>query len=154
MLRTQTQQPALKRLRKRVRNHPTQPKNICIFCAKAEDQLHDCTTLHAHENVQCMATELQDTALLARIAGVDLIAIEAKYNLSCLSELRNQHCSLSRQQRQQSCEAESERQKTKAKAFIELTTPTENSVEDGTYYCTFILLSCDRFMSIECKNLE
>ena len=44
-----------------------------------------------------MATDLQDTALLTRIDGGDLTALEAKYHLSCLTALRNKHCSFMRQ---------------------------------------------------------
>ena len=36
-----------------------------------------------------MATELQDSSLLARISGGDLIAIEAKYHFNCLSKFKN-----------------------------------------------------------------
>ena len=32
-----------------------------------------------------MATELQDTELLERISGGDLVALEAKYHFKCLS---------------------------------------------------------------------
>lgn len=120
-------------VRKRIQNHQTQPDNICIFCAKADGHLHDFMTLHADDNIRCMATDLQDTALLARIAGGDLKAIEAEYHFPCLSELRYHHCSLSRQQRRQSCEAETQRQKNKARAFTELMTHIENSVEGGTF---------------------
>ena len=39
-----------------------------------------------------MAKNLQDAAsLLARIEGGDLIALEAKYHLSCLATFRNHH---------------------------------------------------------------
>lgn len=35
-----------------------------------------------------MATDLQDTGLLARISGGDLVATEAKYHLSCLVQYK------------------------------------------------------------------
>ncbi|XP_050705405.1 glutamate receptor U1-like [Eriocheir sinensis] len=38
-----------------------------------------------------MVTELQDTELLSRMASGDLIAIEAKYHLKCLTSLRNSY---------------------------------------------------------------
>jgi hypothetical protein len=44
-----------------------------------------------------MATYLQDTDLLSRIEGGDLIALDAKYHLACLTLLRNRHRSLLRQ---------------------------------------------------------
>lgn len=52
-----------------------------------------------------MATDLQDTALLDRMAYGDLIAIENKYLSPYLFEVKNHHRSLSKQQRRQSCEA-------------------------------------------------
>ena len=36
-----------------------------------------------------MASDLQDTALQTMVDGGDLTALEAKYHLSCLTELRN-----------------------------------------------------------------
>ena len=38
-----------------------------------------------------MAKDLRDASLLARIEGGDLIALEAKYHLSCLATFRNRH---------------------------------------------------------------
>ena len=35
-----------------------------------------------------MATDLQDTKQLARISGVDLVAIEAKYNFNSINEIK------------------------------------------------------------------
>ena len=62
---------------------------------------HGSTTLvqiiDADDNVRRMATDLQDTELLAKISGGDLTAIEAKYHLACLTSLRNKHCSYLRQ---------------------------------------------------------
>ena len=37
---------------------------------------------------QQMATELQDTELLARISGGDLVAIEAKYHFICCLHIK------------------------------------------------------------------
>ena len=36
-----------------------------------------------------MITELQDSTLLPKISGVDLIAAEAKYHMKCMTNLRN-----------------------------------------------------------------
>ena len=80
-----------------------------------------------------MATDLQDTALLAKISGGDRIAIEAKYHLSCLIELRNRHRSKKTRQFQESSESRNEDQKNEARAFIELTSSIENSVEYGIF---------------------
>ena len=44
-----------------------------------------------------MVTELQETQLMARIEGGDLVALEAKYHLQSLTALRNCCRSLTRQ---------------------------------------------------------
>ena len=43
-----------------------------------------------------MATDLQDVEIMARISGGDMIPIEAKYHLSCLTKLRNRYRSFQR----------------------------------------------------------
>ena len=48
-----------------------------------------------------MATDLQDVEIMARISGGDMIAIEAKYRLSCLTELRNRYRSFQRKLKRQ-----------------------------------------------------
>ena len=53
--------------------------------------LHEFRTLNAYENVRIMATDLQDTLLLTRIAGGNPTALEAKYHLACLTSLRYRH---------------------------------------------------------------
>ena len=44
-------------------------------------------------SLRTMINEMPDKQLLARIVGGDLIAIDAKYHLKCLTNLRNRHCS-------------------------------------------------------------
>lgn len=83
-------------------------------------------------NIRKMATELEDTALLAKLEGGDLIALEAKYHLGCLTKLRNCHRSLLRAYHESSgCNIE-EHQK-KARAYTELVTYIESAVENGTF---------------------
>ena len=48
--------------------------------------------LEADESIRQMATE--ETELMARIGGSDLIALEANHHLYCLRALRNRHRSL------------------------------------------------------------
>ena len=48
-----------------------------------------------------MATELRETELMARMEGGDLIALEAKYHLQCLTALRNRFLSLVRKNEQE-----------------------------------------------------
>ena len=61
-------------------------KRGCIFCSEVSGTLHDCSTMELDHDIRRMATELlQDTELLARTSGRDLVVIEAKYHFNCLS---------------------------------------------------------------------
>jgi hypothetical protein len=55
----------------------------CLFCKKGEEEnvLHEVSTFDADKNIRNMITELNDTQLMTRIVGGDLIAMEAKYHL-------------------------------------------------------------------------
>ena len=74
----------------------TPSQESCIFCAKDNGKLHACTTMKLDNNLRQMATELQDTKLLVRIAGGDLVAIEAKYHFNCLSTFKSKYRSAQR----------------------------------------------------------
>ena len=50
---------------------------------------HEYSTRNAEISLRAMANDMQDNALLTKISGGDLVAIEAKYHFSCLSEYRN-----------------------------------------------------------------
>ncbi|XP_072180910.1 scavenger receptor cysteine-rich domain-containing protein DMBT1-like [Diadema setosum] len=58
---------------------------------RVEDVLHEVSTFDADENIRDMITEFNDTLPKARIVGGDVIAMEAKYNLTCLLKLRNHY---------------------------------------------------------------
>ena len=83
-----------------------------------------------------MATDLQDTALLAKIEGGHLIALDAKYHLACLTQLRNRHRSLMRESQQHPYSLGEDKKK-QVRVFAELITYIENSVEDGTFCFKF-----------------
>ena len=87
-----------------------------------------------------MARDLQDTALLTRIEGGDLAALEAKYHLSCLAGLRNRHRSLLRQSQSQGSDEFLADSKIEARAFVELVTHVENSLKSGTFCFKFSAL--------------
>jgi len=74
--------------------------NVCIFCEKGVGELHNISTLDMDSNIRKMAKDLEDYELLSRISGGDLIAIEAKYHLRCLTNLRNKHRTLVRKKQQ------------------------------------------------------
>lgn len=70
----------------------------CLFCGKGDEvgDLHQVSTFNTGHNIRTMITEQQDTQLLAKIVGGDLIAAEAKYHLKCLVNLRNRFRGLTR----------------------------------------------------------
>ena len=76
-----------------------------------------------------MITELQDPSLLPRISGVDLIATEAKYHLTCMTELHNRYRGHVR--RAEGDDKEEDRLK-ESQAFVELINYIENSAKNGT----------------------
>ena len=84
-----------------------------------------------------MATELQDTQLLAALEGSDLIALDAKYHLQCYTELRNRYRSHLRKLEKDLLGVSAEESQLKARALVELYTYVENCVEDGTFYFKF-----------------
>lgn len=57
----------------------TPDEESCIFCCQTSGILHQCTTMGLDCDLQKMAKDIQDTTLIAKLSGGDLIAIEAKY---------------------------------------------------------------------------
>ncbi|XP_046544723.1 uncharacterized protein LOC124254923 [Haliotis rubra] len=78
-----------------------------------------------------MATDIQDTDLLSRIAGGDLVAIEAMYHNACLRIYKNRHRALIREQN--GLESDDSHQMKESQVFAELVSYIEASVEDGKY---------------------
>ena len=106
-------------------------ETVCFFCkgdAKAEP-LHEFTTFNADKSVKVMATEMNDTDILVKLADV---AIEAKYHLACLTKYRNQYRSHIRSDQRSSDVQTAEVQKAKAMAFAK-TVYIENALDDGTF---------------------
>ena len=103
-----------------------------MFCQKGneEDDLHQVLTVDADTNIRTMITELQDTILLPRIDGGDLIAKETKYHLKCLVNFKNRfrsHTRMLSQQHQNIDEKLNE-----SRTFVELTNYIEKAVDSGT----------------------
>ena len=71
---------------------------LCLFCERGTDagSLHQVSTFDADYSMCTMINELQDTYLLAKIDGGDIIAKEIKYHLKCLVGLRNRYRSHNR----------------------------------------------------------
>ena len=103
-------------------------KEDCILCDQ-DGQLHEVSTFATDEELRLMITELQDSTLLPRISGVDLMAAEAKYHLKCLTDLRNRYRRHTSRKRQESREEDEEKIK-ESQAFIELVEYIETSVEN------------------------
>ena len=67
--------------------HLSMIKMACLFCQQADGHLHGVRTLGADENIRQMASELHDTELMAWMVGGDLVTLDAKYHLECLTSL-------------------------------------------------------------------
>ena len=83
------------------------------------------------QDIRRMATELQDSLLLARISNGDLAATEAKYHFNCLSPIKNKYQSTQRAQKSSSNSQEEE--VIQAQVFTGLTLYIEESIESGNY---------------------
>ena len=107
----------------------------CVFCVKGHEEgdLHQVSTFDADSNIRSMVTELQDTELLARIDGGDLIAQETKYHLKCLTSLRNRYRSHVRKLNQEEDKAHTaEENMNISRVFVELVSYIEKTVQSGT----------------------
>ena len=114
-------------------------KMACLFCQQEGGNLHEFRTLEANKSVRQMAIHLQDTELMARIEGGDLVALEAKYHLECLTGLHNCHRSFKLQQVKE-CGESFEESQVKARALVELFSYIENCVDEGLFYFKFSVL--------------
>ena len=72
-------------------SHPQSADPTCLFCNEPAGStgLHKASTYNIDTNVRKCALEVGDTALLAKLAAGDMIAIEAKYHHGCLRSLYN-----------------------------------------------------------------
>ncbi len=77
-----------------------------------------------------MATEMNDTDLLVKMADGDLVAIEAKYHFACLTKYRNRYRS---HVRRGSSPANEALKRAKATAFAKTVSYIASALEDGTY---------------------
>jgi hypothetical protein len=114
--------------RKSIRNKLS-AKDLCIFCDRGHDELHQVTTLGVDENVRMMAMELQDTEILAKLASGDMIATECMYHRKCMTSLKNRYKSLLR--KKNADHSSEDEQIAEARTFTELVSYIESSVEIG-----------------------
>ena len=61
----------------------------CLFCDQSDDNLHKASTFEIDDKVRKYATELHDTKLLSKLAGGDMVAIDAVYHTNCLVAFYN-----------------------------------------------------------------
>jgi len=52
-------------------------QNVCIFCNEQGNDLHQVVTLEVDRDVKEMAVQMNDSHLIAKLAGGDMVAIEA-----------------------------------------------------------------------------
>eukprot|EP00745_Piridium_sociabile_P034544 TRINITY_DN59427_c0_g1_i1.p2 TRINITY_DN59427_c0_g1~~TRINITY_DN59427_c0_g1_i1.p2 ORF type:complete len:251 (+),score=43.78 TRINITY_DN59427_c0_g1_i1:43-753(+) len=90
----------------------------------------------AGEHVKQLATDLQDTVMLTRLATGDVVSEEASYHATCQRQYRNRHRSYMRKMKRDN-DSQSEEHKIEARAFIELMNYIEASVEEEVYYFKF-----------------
>ena len=113
-------------------------ENVCIFCEKGADisALQRFSGDESDKNLRRMIYDLNDYDLLAKISGgSDLVAIEAKYHIGCLTDIRNRHKTfLKKERRAESGEDDEAKIFNETRAFLELTDFIENSVEDGVHF--------------------
>ncbi len=103
-----------------------------IFCNTSSDHLHSCSTIELDKELKQMALELQDTWLMSRIFGGDIIAIEAKYHLNCLVSFKNRYRSMQREHASENS-SNTEERVLQARAFSDLILNIEDSIRNGTY---------------------
>ena len=103
----------------------------CIFCLKSDGKLHECSTIEFYSRLRTMATNLEDSELLARISGGDLIAIEAKYHFECVSKYKSRHRTHERTSSVKTHEVMFK--EIEATAFIELVSHIEGCIEENKF---------------------
>ena len=80
-----------------------------------------------------MANEMGDSDLLVKLSGgIDIVAIEDKYHLSCLTSYRNHYRTFLRAQYASSQSSVCVK-KARARAFAELVMDMEGALEQGMY---------------------
>ena len=117
--------------RNSTRRQTSKNNEVCIICRKDSDEiLHDFTSLALDKKIRVMAKGLEHFELLSRISGGDLVTTEAQHHIGCLTKFRNSHRSLKRKEDNMDEDSLNEMMN-ESRAFVELTTYIETSVEEG-----------------------
>jgi len=125
-----------RKVKPRSRNTPDEQAFIC--CAQTSGTMHLCSTMRLEHELRKMAEELQDTIMISKTAGGDLIAIDAKYHLNCLASYKNRYRSFIRSKT--SSQSQNEDKLLLAHAFVELVSYIESNTESGNFIFKLSLL--------------
>ena len=106
----------------------------CVFsCEKGaredDGDLRQVSTFETDANVRTIITELNDSRLLVRKIGGDLIAIGAKYHLKCLIELKNRYRSHVRKSNKD--KQNIDKNVCNSRVFVELASYVKKEVNSG-----------------------
>ena len=88
--------------------------------------------LELDKNVRRMAITLGDNDVLARIAGGDLIAIEAQYHYNCLSRFKSRYRSVMRKEPGET-RCSNDEKIVQSRVFAELISFIEDNIDGGTF---------------------
>ena len=118
----------------RSKRKPNLVNTHCIFCGDTTtESLHKFTTFNMDKVIREMANEMGDSDLLVKLSGgIDIVAIEGKYHLSCLTSYRNRYRTFLRAQ-YASSQSSVCAKKARARAFSELVMDMEGALEQGMY---------------------
>ncbi len=103
-----------------------------MFCeSESSEMLHDISTFSMDKSVKDMTVDMCDSKLLVKLSwGVDLVATEGKYHLTCSTKFRNSYHSFQRAQYNSSSLFNSTQ--AKAQAFAEFILTIETDIEQAT----------------------
>ena len=107
----------------------------CVFCVRSkgaredDGDLRQVSTFETDTNIRTIITELNDSRLLVRIVGGDLIAIGAKYHMKCLTELKNRYRSHARESNKD--KQNIDERVCNSRVFVELASYVKKEVNSG-----------------------
>ena len=90
--RAKQKRPSNKQKQKSFRSSEKLETDHCFLCEKASDKknpLHKVSTQKCSDNISHCIQVVEDETLMAKVAGLDMIAAEIKYHKNCLTRLHN-----------------------------------------------------------------
>lgn len=101
-----------------------------MFCDEQGNDLHQVLTLEVDRDVKEMAVQMQDSQLIAKLAG-DMVAIEAKYHSKCMHAYKRKYTAYVRNCTETETSTNDD-SAAEARTFAELISFMESSAESGT----------------------